>query len=111
MSQQGTPVRDHIVNDAEGIAQWIFRKICNHDPMRFRSPMNRKGRHKEEPIYATDSLTSVLYPLQDGRVFMCSVQELTDEQIAEQRTALGAHFVERQRPGKIPIKKTARAGV
>ncbi len=42
---------------------------------------------------------------------MCSVQELTDEQIAEQRTALGAHFVERQRPGKIPIKKTARAGV
>ena len=104
-------VRDSISDNTQALAQWMFRKLANHDPMSKICPMNRQGRHKETPIYATDSLTSVLYPLQDGRVFKCSVQELTDEQIAEQRTALGAHFVERQRPGKIPIKKTARAGV
>jgi len=64
----GTPVRDQFDNDSEALTQWVFRKPCNHDPMRHRSPMNRKGRHKEEPIYAARSKTTVLYPLQNGKV-------------------------------------------
>jgi hypothetical protein len=103
-------VRDHIVADDAALAQWMFRKLANHDPMKHRCPMNRVGRDKETPLVAANSATSVLYPLKDGRVFMLSVKELTDTEIAEQRQALGTHYVERKEPRKITIKKKAQVG-
>lgn len=87
-------VRSQIIDSEQALAQWIGRKLANHDPSSMISAMNRKGRDKENPILAEGRTNSVLYPLKNGEVFQFTVERLNPEQIQHQRRALGEHFVE-----------------
>lgn len=70
----GTGIWPEYTNDPEaGIAQWIERKLRNHDPMKkhdkAKTPVSDEPRQK-----ATGN--EVIYTLKDGRRFKITVEEL-----------------------------------
>jgi hypothetical protein len=77
-------VRGHIPDDAAALAQWVMRKVKNHDPMSQREAAGRNvsgmtpvlGRaktKKTERVQHTEGTTEVLYTLDDGRAFKIEV--------------------------------------
>ncbi len=87
-------VRSQITDPTKALAQWVYRKLSNHDPMSAIAKMQRAGRDKENPLFAEGTDGAVLYPLSNGEVFMVTVTRLTPAQIASQRRALGKHYVQ-----------------
>jgi hypothetical protein len=71
-------VRSTIPSDDAALAQWVYRKLVNHDPMSVRETtrVKVKGRQRVTHVEGT---TSVVYALNDGRTFELSVKDLTAE--------------------------------
>lgn len=84
-------VRGHIENDVAAMAQWVYRKIRNHDPMRQREAARpaqaknyeiRGGRvtkGKYERVAHVEGSNIVEYSLRTGQRFRLTVEEI-DEQ-------------------------------
>lgn len=100
-------VRKHIKNDCAGLAQWIGRKVRNHQPMsvreangevvstksKFANPaIQRAGRRMPngKAHLVADDPTKVIYVTGAGRAFELSVREITVEEIPMQLVAVGA---------------------
>ena len=68
-------VREHFTDDVEGLAEWMKRKLHNHDPMSQRD--TAKGQRIV--AYANNSKTAVHYTTAGGRTFELSVREINTE--------------------------------
>jgi hypothetical protein len=95
-------IRNSIGNDTVGIAQWIGRKIRNHDPMTNRDRgLRGAGVIKHRALdtgkfpagaawvaiaaEAPASAPVVLYSMEDGRLFEVQVREVRREAYAQQK--------------------------
>lgn len=69
-------VRQEIADDTASLAQWVFRKLRNHDPLSARDiPVRHKASRETQRQYQiTSDSNTVRYCLNDGRVFEISVQ-------------------------------------
>jgi hypothetical protein len=94
-------VLDHIKDDNEALAQWIGRKLKNHDPMSKRIVAKGAGLKVKSgtvvqgnkvpganPVYAvkgsvvsshTTDKTKILYQTADGKTFIFSVEQVTEQ--------------------------------
>lgn len=75
-------VRNGIPNDDAGIAQWVYRKLTNHNPMSERetgSVATRKALVGNRPRVEIDPAddTRVTYLLNDGREYEIKVTEVS----------------------------------
>lgn len=74
-------VRDHIYDDTQALAQWVFRKLKNHDPMSVRelpggnSLRAKMGVTAKERVMHQEGTTECHYVLDDGRVFEIRVTQ------------------------------------
>lgn len=89
-------VRDTIKSDKKAIAQWVGRKLCNHNPMEHRdakgagkvisrnhAPMLTREQ-KAGAWLVADIDGNVLYQMKNGRRFMIEIREMeADEAIPE----------------------------
>jgi hypothetical protein len=93
MSDTLGKIRGRYTNDVVGLAQWIGRKLRNHDPLSERdggAERNAKGkvRHRSmkdgtaKPgvlgvaLYNTPLVPMVFHSTEDGRVFRIMVEEV-----------------------------------
>ena len=68
-------VRDHISSDGPALAEWVARKLHNHNPMRIRS--GQRGAETQKTHIAFDHDTQkVFYMSADGQVFEIEVRAL-----------------------------------
>ena len=77
-------VRGHIKDDAAALAQWVYRKCKNHDPMKIRDQVGvglKTGRvtykSAEHRSKHEEGTTQVEYATCDGRKFLLTVEEIT----------------------------------
>jgi hypothetical protein len=76
-------VRTHIVSDDAALAQWVFRKLVNHDPMSVRESVSMRTKppakqKKTLRVQHVEGSTSVIYALADGRQFKLTVEAVKD---------------------------------
>lgn len=81
-------VRSHIVNDSAALAQWVGRKLRNHNPMKHRdkvadshSRANSHGTRVKDSFNVFLTLDAgrsnqVFYELENGRIFQMTVEEI-----------------------------------
>lgn len=86
-------VREHIHSDTAAVAQWISRKLRNHDPMSAREAKGEKvakvrDRQRVEHVEGSDT---VEYVLRDGQVFVITVQEASSPQRERGKRAAAMH--------------------
>lgn len=67
------------LSDEAVIAQWVFRKLRNHDPMSERDsrkphPLAREATNRQRQLAPTSNV--VRYALNDGRVFEIIIQKV-----------------------------------
>lgn len=72
----GTPVKDGITSPAAALAEWIWRKCRNHDPLRKRygetdSPLNGRLEHQEG--------TNQTFYTAGGKRFKITIEEVGAE--------------------------------
>jgi hypothetical protein len=71
-------IRKHIERDDHGLAQWIFRKLVNHDPMSVREKHRKTdGNVRFRHIEGTQEVEYVA----GDKVFLISVQEVDEPHI------------------------------
>jgi hypothetical protein len=88
-------VKTKISNDAEAIAEWVGRKLVNHDPMSVREKPSKtkvaqdmRDRIRETRKVKFPAPQSVTYALDNGQVFLITVEEIVgDESEPEQLLA------------------------
>ena len=87
-------VRDNIPDDVEGLTQWVYRKLRNHDPMEKRvnkrlaaTPKLRRlrGADKYHGLPGRQFVTAdhrhVGYVLETGEAFLIEVKPITPEEL------------------------------
>lgn len=74
-------IREHIERDDHGLAQWIYRKLVNHDPMSTRE--KKRGTRSLAPVerYRHVEGTEAVEYCAGGKVFLITVQEIDEPQI------------------------------
>ena len=99
-------IRGRYEDDTTGLAQWVARKVRNHDPMSERdgSPgkanQSKRGkRHVHDVSYATPGVVycgtvdgkpnSVVYGLSDGRAFEITVRQIPATEKMQKLIAVG----------------------
>jgi hypothetical protein len=84
-------IRERFKDDVEGLAQWVGRKLRNHNPMSQRvgkTTMPRMWPKVQVGIVAFDR-NKVIYALSDGRRFEMSVRELDTDEETPKLVAVG----------------------
>ncbi len=87
-------VRDNIPDDVQGLTQWVYRKLRNHDPMEKRvgkrlasvPKSNRlRGRDKHHGLpgrqFVTADKRHVGYVLETGEAFLIEIKPITVEEL------------------------------
>lgn len=97
-------IRTHFGDDVLGLAQWVGRKVRNHDPMSERDKGRaRSNRLEQSPGGVKHGVASVtmvnegvespvvLYGMADGRLFEIQVREVHPAAYAKaKRVAVGS---------------------
>lgn len=73
-------VRNHLQRDDHALAQWIMRKLVNHDPLSQREKQRGGQNTKRQRVEHNEGTSLVVYAAA-GKVFQIEVQEI-DEQPA-----------------------------
>jgi len=81
-------IRERFKDDVEGLAQWVGRKLRNHNPMSQRVGTTRLRPKMVVGIVAFDR-TKVVYRLGDGRRFEMSVREVDADEELQKLVAVG----------------------
>ena len=83
-------IRERFKDDVEGLAQWVGRKLRNHNPMSARdtASVRRRVASIQVGIVAFDR-NKVIYALSDGRRFEMSVRELDTDEETPKLVAVG----------------------
>ena len=106
MSDTIGKIRGRYTDEVFGLAQWMGRKLRNHDPMSERdgSP-GEANKRKQGHRYVQDgkvekgivycgvvagSPNVIRYGLIDGRIFEITVREIMDEESTPKLIAVGA---------------------
>jgi hypothetical protein len=71
-------VRDRIERDDHAVAQWIYRKLVNHDPLSARDPMH--ATDGAERIRHVEGTQEIEYVTTD-KVFHITVEEIDKPKI------------------------------
>ena len=78
-----------IVGDEAAMAQWIMRKLRNHDPMSARDTAKKAPGHREkERQYVTADGSTVRYALNRGDVFEITVMRVSGTMADKPKVAL-----------------------
>lgn len=88
-------IRDRFSNDTEGLAQWVGRKLRNHNPMSERDKGMVEGHRKKvahgmKTGILADDPTKVVYQMGNGRRFVLSVQEIPEGEELPMVTEVGS---------------------
>ncbi len=80
-------VRGHISDDTAALAQWVMRKLRNHDPMSVREKDGKLqdhtdfGRKDRKRFRHIEGERIVEYCLNDGRSFRITVEPVEQEEL------------------------------
>jgi hypothetical protein len=72
-------LRDHIPREDHGLAEWIKRKLVNHDPLSQRNKASGLASPKGRRVVHTDHTAVVHYRANGGRTFRIEVAEITGD--------------------------------
>ena len=83
-------IRERFKDDVEGLAQWVGRKLRNHNPMSTRdtASVRRRVASIQVGIVAFDR-NKVIYQLGDGRRFEMGVREMEADEELPKLVAVG----------------------
>jgi hypothetical protein len=84
-------IRERFKDDVEGLAQWVGRKLRNHNPMSQRVGRfsNERGRPRMQVGIIAMDRTKVVYELGDGRRFEMCVREIEADEETPKLVAVG----------------------
>lgn len=72
-------VRSHIEDDAEALAEWVARKLKNHDPMSDRAKVDKSDRRwAGERTTLNQENATVVYQTDDGGMYRITVETLEE---------------------------------
>jgi hypothetical protein len=83
-------IRERFKDDVEGLAQWVGRKLRNHNPMSARdtASVRRRVASIQVGIVAFDR-NKVIYQLGDGLRFEMGVREMEADEELPKLVAVG----------------------
>lgn len=83
--------KDDTVSRQTGLAQWVFRKLRNHDPLSVVDDAKRRaGLRPEMRVQHMPEGNVARYVLNDGSVFEITVTQVQGPQFVEQEVCVEA---------------------
>jgi hypothetical protein len=82
-------IRERFKDDVEGLAQWMGRKLRNHNPMSARDGASLRRRVAITVGIVAFDRTKVVYQLGDGRRFEMCVREMDQDEELPKLVAVG----------------------